>query len=98
VPWQVFVHRVKTAAAANESAERGWRRRGLLAAAALVLCAALATPALAASTNFVERASSPEAAGIFPRLVAAADLDGDLDADLAVANLFSGDVTILRNR
>jgi FG-GAP-like repeat len=97
VPCKAFVHRVKMAAAANESAERGRRRGGLLAAAVLALCAALASVALAASTNFVERASSPEAAGIFPRLVAAADFDGDSDPDLAVANEVSDDVTILRN-
>ena len=47
--------------------------------------------------NFAELASSPEAVGDFPRAVSAADLDGDADQDLAVANLGSDDVTILRN-
>ena len=63
--------------------------------AALALCAALAAAALAASTNFVEPASSPEAAGDAPFSVAAADLDGDSDRDLAVANADSDNVTIL---
>ena len=49
--------------------------------------------------NFVEPASSPEPTGNGPRrAVAAADLDGDADLDLAVANSLSDDVTILRNR
>jgi len=73
------------------------RRASPAAAAALVLCGALATAALAASTNFVEAASSPEPAGSGPWSVAAADLDGDGDQDLAVANTHSDDVTILRN-
>ena len=47
--------------------------------------------------NFNEPASSPEAAGSNPASVAAADLDGDLDRDLAVANISSDNVTILKN-
>ncbi len=47
--------------------------------------------------NFRERPSSPEAVGTQPRSVAAADLDGDGDQDLAVANELTEDVTILRN-
>ncbi len=68
-----------------------------MAAAALVLCLTLAGAALAASTNFVEPTSSPEAAGDSPASVAAADLDGDGDNDLAVANANASGVTILRN-
>ena len=49
------------------------------------------------SGNFVRPASSPEAVGDHPHSVAVADLDGDADEDLAVANRFSDDVTILRN-
>jgi hypothetical protein len=49
------------------------------------------------SGNFTQPASSPEAAGNSPASVAAADLDGDTDRDLAVANTLSDDVTILRN-
>ena len=48
--------------------------------------------------NFTEPASSPEATGVTPFSVAAADLDGDSDQDLAVANESDGTVTILRNR
>jgi hypothetical protein len=47
--------------------------------------------------NFTEPASSPEPAGEFAIAVAAADLDGDGDRDLAVANRFASQVTILRN-
>ena len=79
----------------GRSAARG--RRALVLAAALVLCAALAGAALAASTNFVEPATSPETVGDYPRSVAAADLDGDGDRDLAVANEHADNVTILRN-
>jgi hypothetical protein len=57
----------------------------------------LAVGALAASMNFVEPASSPEAAGDGPQRVAAADLDGDGDRDLAVTNHESGTVTVLQN-
>jgi hypothetical protein len=63
----------------------------------LAVGAAFATTALAASLDFFEPASSPEAAGDTPQGVAAADLDGDGDQDLAVANLFSDNVTILKN-
>ena len=49
------------------------------------------------SGNFTEPASSPEAAGDGPRSVVAADLDGDTDQDLAVANNGSDNVTILLN-
>jgi FG-GAP-like repeat len=48
--------------------------------------------------NFHEPASSPELAGFGPRGLAAADLDGDLDQDLTVANASSDNVTILKNR
>jgi hypothetical protein len=47
--------------------------------------------------DFSQPASSPEAVGEFPYDLAAADLDGDGDADLAVANYFGDDVTILKN-
>ncbi len=59
----------------------------------------LAATALAASTNFVQPATSPEAVGALaiPVSVAAADLDGDGDQDLAVANVGPDNVTILRN-
>ena len=43
--------------------------------------------------NFGEPASSPVPAGSFPSAIAAADLDGDTDQDLAVANQVSDDVT-----
>ncbi len=53
--------------------------------------------ALAASTNFVEAPGSPVSVGINPQGMVAADLDGDLDVDLATVNVSGGDVTILKN-
>jgi hypothetical protein len=49
------------------------------------------------SGNFTQPASSPEPAGDSPASVAKADLDGDTDQDLAVANTLSDDLTVLRN-
>src|SRR5919204_358128 len=63
----------------------------------LGVLACLPGAAIAASLNFVEPASSPEATGAGPHGVAAADLDGDGDRDLAVVNLSAGNVTILKN-
>ncbi len=63
----------------------------------LVFLAGLAAAALAASTNFRELPSSPEAVGSEPGDVVAADFDGDGDQDLATANQMSDDVTILIN-
>jgi hypothetical protein len=65
--------------------------------AAVVLCAAFAAAALAASTNFDEPATSPESAGDSPLAIASSDFDGDSDQDLAVANFFDDNVTLLRN-
>ncbi len=47
--------------------------------------------------NLAEPGSSPAPAGAAPLAAGVADLDGDTDPDLAVANLDSDDVTILRN-
>jgi hypothetical protein len=63
----------------------------------LVLCVGVTGVALAASTNFVEPATSPEAAGDGPVWATPADVDGDTDVDLAVVNQTTEDVTILRN-
>jgi uncharacterized repeat protein (TIGR01451 family) len=49
------------------------------------------------TANFIEPIWSVEAAGDGPSAIASADLDGDLDADLAVTNNASSDVTILLN-
>ena len=64
---------------------------------ALAWGAFLAAPALATPLNFIHPLSSPESAGDRPRSLAAADLDGDGDQDLAVANHDSDNVTILKN-
>ncbi len=69
----------------------------MAALGALLLFGLLASVALATSTDFEEPPTSPEPAGDGSRSVAAADLDGDGDTDLAVANIFSANVTILRN-
>ena len=61
------------------------------------LVAALVASAGAASTNFVEPASSPEQVGAGPQGVVVVDLDGDGDRDLATANGSNGSVTVLRN-
>lgn len=82
-------------AAPAERARRARGTRTAVAVAAVVSCAAVGT-ALAASTNFKEARSSPEALGGSPRGVVTADFDGDTDVDLAVANLPSS-VNILRN-
>jgi FG-GAP-like repeat len=50
------------------------------------------------AADFTQPASSPEGAGVLPVGVAAADLEGDLDRDLAVVNEFTEDVTILLNQ
>jgi hypothetical protein len=76
---------------------RPWRALAV-GAATLLLLAALVGTALAASTNFFEANSSPEATGIGPVSVVAADLDGDGDQDLATANVSGGNVTILLNK
>ena len=47
--------------------------------------------------SFQEVASSPEAAGDDPAYVAAADLDGDTDRDLAITDKPNNDVKILLN-
>ena len=47
--------------------------------------------------NFNEPGTSPVATGSNPESIVAADDDGDGDVDLAVANLNSSDVTLLRN-
>ena len=47
--------------------------------------------------NFNEPGTSPVATGSTPESIVAADDDGDGEVDLAVANLNSSDVTLLRN-
>jgi hypothetical protein len=81
----------------RERSGRLRRRAPAVAVAALALCASLAAGALAASTNFVEFGTSPEAAGDGPASTVAADLDGDGDRDLATVNQNGEDVTILKN-
>jgi hypothetical protein len=63
----------------------------------LILFAALTAAALAASTNFTEPNTSPAVVGDTPFAASAGDLDGDGDPDLAVANLASDNVTVLKN-
>lgn len=64
---------------------------------ALVLFAALAAAAFAASTDFAEPASSPETTGVGPVGVVAGKFDGDSTVDLATANVSGGNVTVLLN-
>jgi hypothetical protein len=47
------------------------------------------------SGNFSPAATSPEGVGVSPRFVVVGDFDGNGKADLAVANGYTGDVTIL---
>ncbi len=78
----------------------GGRRinRVTVVAVALALFGSLAAAAFAASTNFLERASSPEPLnGLRPSSIVRADFNGDGNLDLATANLVTGDVSILRN-
>ena len=48
--------------------------------------------------DFVDAPHSPESAGDQPLGVSAGDFDADGDADLAIANTISNDVTILKNK
>ena len=76
----------------------GNSKKALRFALATVVCSGAATGvALAASTNFVEPASSPEATGLGPGSLVMADLDGDGDQDVATSNISSGTVTVLKN-
>ena len=79
---------------AGRKSSRYARAAGAGAVAVLV---ATAGAALGASTDFFEPASSPEPAYANPSMVAAADLDGDADTDLAVTNTFSDTVSVLKN-
>lgn len=49
------------------------------------------------SADFAAAAGSPESAGDGPNGIVAANLDGDADVDLATANRFSGDVSVMLN-
>ena len=70
---------------------------GRIVVGVVLVLLASAGAALAASTNFVEPATSPEQVGAGPTSVVATDLDGDGDRDLATANVSGGNVTVLRN-
>ncbi len=51
----------------------------------------------AGNGNFAEPGSSPVAVGTFPSAIVVADLDGDTDPDLAVADNGPDDVSVLAN-
>jgi hypothetical protein len=87
----------ESSVAKTAGGSRPWRALAV-GAAALLLFAALVGTALAASTNFFEANSSPEATGIGPVSVVAADFNGDGAQDLATANVSGGNVTILLNK
>jgi FG-GAP-like repeat len=75
------------------------RTGGLIAlVSALALSAFLAATAFAVGAfDFAQLPTSPEPAGDGPRAVVIANLDGDADQDLAVADGNVGAVTILKN-
>ena len=80
------------------SSLRRWKSGLIALAAALVLSGFLAVSAIAIGPfDFAQPASSPEAAGSGPSAIIAANLDGDTDQDLAVADNLVGQVTVLRN-
>ncbi len=80
------------------SSLRRWKSGSIALAAALVLSGFLAMSAIAIGPfDFAQPASSPEAVGGGPSAIVAADLDGDTDQDLAVADNLVGQVTVLRN-
>ena len=88
-----FTDELTSGTEAGTRARKPRRRALAVIAGALVLCSGLVAVALAASTNFVEPATSPEPVGDTPFWAAAGDLDGDGDQDLAVANLAGDNVT-----
>jgi hypothetical protein len=56
---------------------------------------ALAGPALAGPITFTEGPNSPHGVGVQPRFIAAADVDGDDNADQVVANFLNSHFSIL---
>ena len=78
-------------------AGRGARRSFVEAASATAASAPPSASTANAIAAIVQPASSPETVGTRPEGIAAGDLDGDADLDLAVANTGTDNVTILRN-
>src|SRR5262245_15547929 len=78
--------------------EVAMRTGGIALASALALSAFLAAAAFAVGAfDFAQLPTSPEPAGDGPTAVVMANLDGDADQDLAVADGDVGSVTILKN-
>jgi hypothetical protein len=72
--------------------EKGWRTLGFSVALAAFVIPAVA---FAAAGDFAQPSTSPESAGDSSRGITSADFNGDLKADLAIANPASNNVTVL---
>src|SRR5262245_32224297 len=74
----------------------GWQRvSGFALAVSTTVLVIIPAAALGVAGDFTSAPTSPEPAGNGPTSIVAANLNGDANTDLAVANQYSDDVTIL---